>query len=232
MSGRAVAVASSGRAPRGPGRRRAPSRRRCTARSGRTTRPAPRRTRQPTGAATSERATAIEAAAGTSCASRTRGRPTRAPGGARLAPGTCVPVGARVRPTIDPGPSGTRVPLPRRRARAVMFCLRRPAIEPGNTWGVGHGTGNGRSTRGGSRRAIPDPDHEPNNWIIGQQAWWTVGTAAAHRIVFIPRTDRPPVSGGDLASGAAVRPSRPRALAAGRACDRRGDAAPIEVAPG
>jgi len=33
----------------------------------------------------------------------------------------------------------------------------------------------------GSRRfesGIPGPVHEPSNWFFGQQAWWTVGTAA------------------------------------------------------
>lgn len=34
------------------------------------------------------------------------------------------------------------------------------------------------STRGWSESGIPDPAHEPNNWVFGQQAWWTVGTAA------------------------------------------------------
>ena len=40
---------------------------------------------------------------------------------------------------------GCHCPGPR---TGLMFCLRRPAIEPGTTWGVGHGTGDGHASRG------------------------------------------------------------------------------------
>ena len=68
-----------------------------------------------------------------------------------------------MRPTFDGLETGRGChclpKVPRR-----TFCPRHPAIEPGATWGVGHGTGNGHSTRGGSGRRIPGPVHEPNNW--------------------------------------------------------------------
>src|SRR4029079_10238178 len=47
---------------------------------------------------------------------------------------------------------------------AVLFDLRHPAIVSGDTWGVGHGTGNGHPPGGGSGREIPDLAHEPSNW--------------------------------------------------------------------
>ena len=47
--------------------------------------------------------------------------------------------------------------------RGVPFCLRRPAIELGATWGVGHGTGAVVQLEEGSRWTIPVQVHEPSN---------------------------------------------------------------------
>ena len=52
-------------------------------------------------------------------------------------------VRARARPSgLSPGGQGSHCRLS---GPGLMFWVRRPAIEPGTSWGVGHGTGNGLS---------------------------------------------------------------------------------------
>ncbi len=102
--------------------------------------------------------------------------------------------GARMRPTFDGGQQGRGCHCsPCRSGRT--FCPRHPAIDPGDTWGVGHGTGNGLSTRGGSDRSIPDPVYDPSNWSSANRPGDRRG-GSSHRIH--QRHGRPPVSGGDL----------------------------------
>ena len=142
--GRRAPVASSGPAPRDPGRRPGRGRRPCTA---------------PVGSNDGGGA----AAAGDERERRRRAarRPTRTgPGHGRqgsresratppsrgwcvLAPGTSVPVLVRpcARPSTRPNRDEGAIALVD--GPGVAFCLRHPAIEPGDTWGVGHGTGNG-----------------------------------------------------------------------------------------
>ena len=168
VSGARSAVASSGRAPRDPGRRpaREPSVVHGAGRVERRRRPPPQ-----AASATSERRRAGANAGSRASREHGRQRSRRAPRcapaaarGASVAPGTGVPVrcAACARPSTPAERDEGAIALAD--GRGVPFRLRRPAIEPGDTWGVGHGTGNGHSCRGGSGREIPDPDHEPSNW--------------------------------------------------------------------
>ena len=172
VSGAASMVTRAGRAPRGPGRRPARGRRSCSG---------------PVGSNDGGRPAALQAAArgGRPASTKRRSEPAESSshGHPRVArshrsrrprvvrPGTWYerPGRCAARPTID-APDRDEGAIALATGSGVTFCLRRPAIEPGNTWGVGHGTG----TVVGSRRfesGIPGPVHEPSNWIIGQQAW-------------------------------------------------------------
>ena len=115
--------------------------------------------------------------------------------------------GALRAPDHRPGPRPGRGCHCRGVGRGVVFRVRRPAIEPGETWGVGHGTGHGRSTEEGSDRGIPGPAHEPSNWFFGQQAWWTVGTAALIARAHSSATGSPSGIGGRfrVRAGSSVR---------------------------
>ena len=146
---------SSGCAPRAPGRRPAPSRRRCTDRSDRTTAGGSPAQAARTSAQRARAAARRERSVGAwpegtggwrakRCGARGRGaswhlvRPSRS--------------GARVRPTIDPGQVGTEGAIARRRqgGRTVLHTPTRDRTGE-HTWGVGHGSGDRTLSRGGSR---------------------------------------------------------------------------------
>jgi hypothetical protein len=77
----------------------------------------------------------------------------------------------------------------------LNFYLRHPAIEPGETWGVGHGTGNGIARGGsGDRSRIRFTSR-----VTGLRPTGLVTVGAAALIWLHQRTCRPPVSEGDLA---------------------------------
>ena len=65
---------------------------------------------------------------------------------------------------------------------------RRPAIEPGASWGVGHGSRHGR--------CVEEVRHRRSRVLVtsrvtgsfGQQAWWTVGAAGLIQTSFAPRS--------------------------------------------
>ena len=87
-----------------------------------------------------------------------------------------VPVRVHARPST-PGElgQGCHCPLPR---SVVMSCIRRPAIAPGQHPGASV-TELDRDIRSRKVRSLDlGPAHEPNNRFFGQQAWWSVGTAA------------------------------------------------------
>src|SRR4051812_18783044 len=185
------------RAPRGRGRRLPSDRRSCTHSSGRTTVTSPRRRRR---------------------ASRRGRRPAgRREGTGAYEKGTRKPEGSRRYTT--PGGGACRhlvrasrircVGAPNHRLRepgprchcsspgaAIVFVLRHPAIEPGDTWGVGHGLGNGHPLRGGSRREIP---FLVTSRVTGLRPTGLVTVGAAALIRIHQRHGRPPISEGDLA---------------------------------
>ena len=114
---------------------------------------------------------------------RTPGTPVRGVVRGRPRPSDAVRQDEGLIASVDRAPYGLATPT---RDRTGRFLGRRSRIRERTL------------RRGGSAQSISSPDHEPSNWFFGQQAWWTVGTAALIRI-FILRLDRPPVSEGDLA---------------------------------
>ena len=218
---------SSGRAPRAPGTRRAPSRPRCRRRSGRTTRRlAPH---APTRATSRTSRSARNGRAAR--AKGTRGRPASA-AGSGVPAGWCIRSTWYGRPRVvrgcarpsTPARTGRRGHCPGRRT-GLMFCLRRPAIEPGTSPGasVTEQETDARSRR--FERGIPDPDHEPSNRIIRPSGPEDRRDGSTHRPLgyIIERIERPPgirgrsrVSRAGSGAGASGRSGRGGSASGGR----------------
>ena len=177
-----------GTAPRGPGRR--PAREPSTVHGPRRVERWRRRRRSSRRArATTARARrAARTGPGEPRRSRRIGASPRARRAGRCvaAPGTGVPVRCAGAPDHRACPDGTRVPLPAPRTGPSVLptpTRDRTGNEPGASV-----TEQGTDVVSRKVRArIPGPVHEPSNWALGHQAWWTVGTAALIRS-FIQRT--------------------------------------------
>ena len=145
-------------------------------------------------------------------------------GGARLHLVRASRGGARTRPTIDPVPrrQGCHCPAP---GPGLMFWLRRPAIEPGVSWGVGHGTRKRpfvlRMVRSeGSRIRFTSriTGHRPTGLVDRRDG------SAYRSVISNQRMERPPAIGGrsrvrrrTRAPGQAERPGRSTRSGTGRA---------------
>ena len=95
--------------------------------------------------------------------------------------------GARMPTTFRPARSGRgshcREPCTPRKVLA-----RRPAIEPGASWGVGHGSRHGRCVEEVRHRRSRVSVTSRVTGSFGQQAWWTVGAAGLIQTSFAPRS--------------------------------------------
>ena len=145
------------------------------------------------------------------------GRHRRRCGWCISAPGTTVPFRCLPAPDHRRPQTGTRVPLPSVEVRDYGSSYADPRSNqevPGAS--VTELETVIRPRRFG--RGIPDPAHEPSNWFFGQQAWWTVGTAAIiARGSEQQHQGRPPVSEGDRAFPASTQAVRPPRSGVGRA---------------
>ena len=138
--------------------------------------------------------------------------------------------GASARPTIDPGHFGTRVPLPCVAGWPSMRHKPTRDRTGDSTWGVGHGTGNGRSPRGGSREGSRAPLTSRVTGSFGHQARKAAGLAGlidtGAETSFAPialrisggRSSRPGDHGPRRLGG----PYAERVARAGAGCVRRG----------
>ena len=111
-------------------------------------------------------------------------------------------------------------------ARKVL--ARRPAIEPGTSWGVGHGSRHGRCVEEVRHRRSRVSITSRVTGSFGQQAWWTVGAAGLIQTLFAPRSPSG-IGGRSRISGqASYRHDRP-ARTFGRRMRPAHDPALIEV---
>lgn len=93
---------------------------------------------------------------------------------------------------------GTRVPLPCGVPSPSMATKPTRDRTGDSTWGVGHGTGNGRSPRGGSREGSRAPLTSRVTGSFGHRARKTAGLAALIDTAEPSSGDRPPgYPGGD-----------------------------------